>query len=122
MSHWRYKISNNFLTIKLKNIREEAWRGGDLGGMMMQMALMLTWRRRQLRLAWRLLRAKDLRFTVLDFMSNFRIDYETQTISNGRLTYQYGFGYLHNGDGAAITRFVDGQTGKNYAYGFDWQY
>lgn len=55
-------------------------------------------------------------------MNNFTLDYETQTISNGRLTYQYGHGYLHNGDGTSITRFVDAQTGKNYAYGFDGQY
>lgn len=55
-------------------------------------------------------------------MSWFSLDNSTQTIANGRLSYQYGHGYLHNGEGVSITHFVDGTSGVNLAYGFDGQY
>lgn len=52
----------------------------------------------------------------------YTVDQAARRVSNGRLTYQYGGGYLHNGDGISITRFEDAHTGENYAYGFDGQY
>lgn len=55
-------------------------------------------------------------------MSWYTFDVETKTIANGILTIQYGQRYLHNGEGAAITRFEDARTGVNYSLGFDAQY
>ncbi len=55
-------------------------------------------------------------------MSWYNINKDTLTIETGHLRYQYGTGYLHNGDGYSITQFIDKRTQENTAYGFDGQY
>lgn len=55
-------------------------------------------------------------------MTWYSVDRKNNTITTDHLHYQYGFGYLHNGDGTSITQFIDPRTGENTAYGFDGQY
>lgn len=55
-------------------------------------------------------------------MSWYHIDTDQLVIDTDLFTYAYGHGYLHNGEGVSITRFVDKQTSVNYAYGLDGQY
>ncbi len=55
-------------------------------------------------------------------MSWYHIDIQRLVIETDLFTYAYGHGYLHNGEGVSITRFVHKPSGVNSAYGFDGQY
>jgi hypothetical protein len=55
-------------------------------------------------------------------MTWYQIDPQNLSVETDAFLYAYGDGYLHNGSGVSITRFIDKKTGDNTAYGFDAQY